>query len=215
MMIVLTIVFSALFKRDIPNFPVYVLTGRLIYNFFSEATRYSMTSITKGGGLIRKVYIPKYLFPLSKVLSSFVTFIISIIPLFLVMVVTEVKFSKVNFLIVFPITYILLISIGIGLIICTVTVFFGDIEHLYSIILMILMYMTPIFYPAEIIPSKYLSLVKLNPIFECVNMFREVMLYENVPLLNSHLICIGYSLFYLVVGLIIFYKKQDKFIFHI
>lgn len=215
MMIVLTIVFSAVFKNKIPNFPVYCLTGRLMYSFFSEATRFCMNSISKGGGLIRKVYIPKYLFPLSKVLSSFVTFLISLVPLFLVMIVTGVSFSKTNILIIFPLIYVLLISLGIGLIISTITVFFRDMEHLYSIILMIVMYMTPIFYPVDIISKKYLPLIKLNPIFECVKMFREVMLYGNMPTINSHLICLTYSIFYLLLGLLIFYKKQDKFIFHI
>jgi len=214
-MIVLTIVFSAVFKRSIPNFPVYCLTGRLIYGFFSESTRFCMKSIVKGGGLIKKVYIPKYLLPLSKVLSSFVTFLISMIPLFLVMLVTGVHFNVTNMLIIFPLIYVLLISLGIGLIMSSVTVFFRDMEHLYSIILMILMYMTPIFYPADIISPKYLPLIKINPIFESVKMFRDVMLYGNIPSINSHLICIGNAFGYLLLGLIIFYKNQDKFIFHI
>lgn len=215
LMIVLTIIFSAIFNNTIENFPVYVLTGRLIYSFFAEATNFAMDSIHANGQLIRKVYVPKYFFPFARVCSSFITTLLSIVPLVAVMIVTGMSFSLINLMIIFPLAYVFLISLGVGLILSTVTVFFRDIKHLYSIVLMLVMYMTPIFYPKEIIPQKYMPIIELNPLFEVVGMFRNVLMYGNLPTLESHFICLIHGLLYFIVGLFIFYKKQDRFIFHI
>lgn len=215
LMIVLTIVFSAIFRHDIENFPVYVLTGRLLYAFFAEATNFAMDSIHSNGQLIRKVYVPKYFFPLARVCSSFVTTLLSMVPLFAVMLVTGVDFAWANLLIVFPLLYLFVICLGVGLLLSTITVFFRDIKHLYTIVLTVLMYMTPIFYPKEIIPEQYRAIIELNPLFEVVEMFRTVVLYGQAAPLMSHLICILHGFIYLIGGLIIFYKNQDKFIFHL
>nr|WP_150959427.1 ABC transporter permease [Aneurinibacillus sp. XH2] len=215
LMIVLTIVFSAIFKNNIANFPVYVLTGRLIYGFFSEATSFAMDSIHANGQLIKKVYVPKYFFPLARLCSSFITNVLSLVPLAIVMIVTGMNFSWTNLMIVFPFAYVFLISLGVGLLLATITVFFRDIKHLYSVVLMILMYMTPIFYPKEIIPDKYSMLIEINPLFEVVEMFRNVMMYGTVPSMTSHLVCLAHASVYLLIGFFFFYKKQNRFIFHI
>lgn len=214
-MIILTIVFGSVFKKDIPNFPVYVLVGRITYSFFSESTKSAMESILSNRQLIKKIYVPKYFFPLSKVCATFITFIISFIPLLMMMALTGVRFHKVNVLIVFPLLYLLVITLGIGLLLCTIRVFFGDVKHLYGALLLMIMYMTPIFYPANIIPSKFVAVIRLNPLFTIVNMLRDIMMYNTVPTLESHLLCVGLSIVYLGIGLIGFYKAQDKFILHI
>lgn len=215
LMIVLTIIFSSVFERDIPNFPVYVLIGRLLYAYFAESTNFAMDSIRANGQLIRKVYVPKYFFPLSRICSSFIVFLLSFIPLLIVMLITGIHLSIVNLLVIFPLLYIFLICTGIGLALSAITVFFQDIKHLYGVVLTLLMFMTPIFYPVEIIPSEYLPMIKLNPLFEVVQMMREVLMYGSVPSLQSHLICIGYGFVCLIVGLFLFYKAKDKFIFYI
>lgn len=214
-MVILTIIFGAIFKSSIPNFPVYVLIGRLVYSFFSQATNGGMDAILSNRQLIKKIYVPKYFFPLSKVCATFITFLISLVPLLGVMLVTGVSFSKINVLVIFPLIYLFILALGVGLILCTIRVFFGDIKHLYSAFLLLLMYMTPVFYPSTIIEEKFIHFVKLNPLFSILNMFRDVMMYETVPTLSNHLLCLGYAIFYLVIGLIVFYKTQDKFILHI
>lgn len=214
-MIVLTIVFSAFFKNHIANFPVYVLTGRLMYQFFSESTNFAMDSIVSNGNLIRKVYVPKYFFPISRVCSSFVTTLLAIVPLLLVMLLTNMQFSWINLLAIFPLLYLLLISAGVGLLLSSINLFFRDMKHLYSVVLMVVMYMTPIFYPASIISDKYIALIKLNPLFTIVEMFRDVVMYQQIPSVGSHLLCLGYAVFYCAVGLVVFAKTQDRFIFHL
>lgn len=214
-MIVLSIIFGAIFKRDIPNFPVYVLIGRLVYSFFSQSTNGAMEAVLANKQLIKKIYVPKYFFPLAKVCSTFITFLISFIPLIGVMLVTGVSFHQVNFLVVLPLIYLFMISLGIGLILCTVRVFFGDIKHLYSVLLLLVMYMTPIFYPPDIIANQFIVFVNLNPLFTLLNMFRDILMYQTVPNMAAHLICLSYSLIYLVAGFLVFYKAQDKFILHV
>jgi len=215
LMVVLTIIFSTIFKNSIENFPVYVLIGRIIYSFFSESTSFAMDSIHANGQLIRKVYVPKYYFPLARICSSFVTLLLTLVPLIFVMIFTGLGLSFTNLLIIFPLIYIFLISTGMGLFLATITVFFTDVKHLYSIILMIIMYMTPIFYPVEIIPSNYRFIIELNPLFEVVEMVREVLMYNTIPTLWSHIICLLHGIIYLLLGAFVFYKNQDKFIHYV
>ncbi len=153
-MVVLTFIFSNLFKNKIPNFPVYCLSGRLIYDFFSQSTNQCMNSITGKSSLIKKIYVPKYLYPLSRVISTFIIFLISLIPLIIIMILTKVKISIMFMFILYPLICLLLLSLGWGLILATVNVFFRDMQHLYSVVLLIIMYASAIFYSADIINPK-------------------------------------------------------------
>ncbi|NBD27564.1 ABC transporter permease [Paenibacillus glycinis] len=215
MMVVLSLVFMEFFKNNIPNFPVYVLIGRLVYQYFSEATNFAMDSINVNSQLIRKVYVPKYFFPLSRVVSSLITTILTLVPLALTMVITGLPLRWINLMIVFPLFYLLVIVAGVGLLLSAITVFFNDMKHMYSIFLLLLMYMTPIFYPASIIPEKYLTLIKLNPIFPIVEMFRDFLMYNTMPDISAHLYLIMNMVIYGGIGLLVFYKTQDRFVYHL
>ncbi|MEK5478183.1 ABC transporter permease [Paenibacillus sp. FSL R5-0407] len=214
-MMVLTLIFSELFSSSIEYFPIYVLSGRLIYSCFSETTNFAMQSIVSNSSLIKKIYVPKYFFPLTRVCSSFINSLLSMISIIPVMLLSGLNFSWVNLYIIFPLFYLLLISIGIGLILSTIFVFFRDLQHIYSLVLVIVMYTSAIFYPADIIPERFMPLIQLNPIFSIVEMFRNSLIYNIVPSLNSHLFCLAYSVVLIIAGLVIFYKKQDKFIFYL
>jgi len=192
-----------------------MLTGRLLYQFFSESTNFAMESIGANGQLIKKVYVPKYLFPLSRICSSFITTLISLLPLLLVMIVSGMKFHWVMLLSVVPLFCLLITSIGVGLILSTINVFFKDMKHLYSIVLTVIMYMTPIFYPASIIPSQYRFLVEMNPLFNIVGMFRVLIMEGALPSLDTVLVTLLYSCIIFLIGFFVFYKKQDEFIFYI
>ncbi|WP_221807772.1 ABC transporter permease [Paenibacillus illinoisensis] len=214
-MIVISIVFSNLFKFDIENFAVYFMSGSLMFSFFSEATGVAMTSVIGGASLISKVYIPKYLFPLSKCLSSFVHFSLSFVALFIIMLITGIDINYTTLAIPFVFLLILIFSIGISLILSAVAVFFRDMTHLYSVLMMMLMYMTPIFYPASIVPEKFKFIHDYNPLYYYVLSFREIILDQKLPSLALVAICLALSTVSLIVGLFVFYKRQDKFILHL
>lgn len=215
MMIIMTIVFSTVFRNDIPNFPVYLLTGQLIFNAFSESTNQAMTSVVSNSALIKKVYFPKYILPLSKVGASFINFVLSLIALVVVLVATRTRITFAILLVPLPLLYLLLISSGVGMFLAAMAVRFRDVVHLYGVVLTALNYLTPIFYPVTILPNYARKILSFNPIFHILEMFRCVVMYGTVPSLKSNLVCIGFSVISLVVGILTFRKNQDEFILYV
>ena len=215
MMVVLTVVFSTLFVHSIHNFPVYFLSGRVLFDFFSQATRDSTVAIVRNSSLITKIYIPKYIFPLSKVMSAFINVGFAMLALLAVMLATGAPFFWTILLFPIPLFYLLGFCIGLGLLLAAITVFFRDIEHLYGIFLTLLMYMTPLFYPVSILPERFLIMLQLNPLYHYVKMFRDVVYLGTLPSLESHLLCLSMAIIALVLGGAVFYKLQDRFILHI
>ena len=215
MMIVMSIVFSTIFKTDIKNFPIYLITGQVIFSFFSEATNTAMTSIISNGGLIKKVYIPKYIFALSKVMFSFTNMLFSLVAVVIVAIATKLPITPAILLFPLPLIYVFIFSLGVGLLLASYAVFFRDLLHLYGILLLTWTYLTPIFYPITILPENVKKVMMFNPMFVYIDNFREIILYGKVPSLSSNLLCICYSLIALLVGTLAFRKTKDKFIFYI
>lgn len=215
MMVVITIVFSTLFKQNIPNFPIYYLSGSLIFAFNSESTTTALNSIISNASLIKKVYIPKYLFPLSNVLSGLVNLGFSLIAMVIVMLVTGAPFHATLLLLPIPIFYTFLFSVGLGILLSAVTVFFRDIAHFYSVFILAWTYFTPIFYPVEILPDAAMQLMRLNPMYHLVTYMRSLVLYGVFPSLKENLLCLCLGVLMLALGLFVFYKKQDKFVLYV
>lgn len=214
-MIVLTIIFSTLFSRDIKNFALYMISGRILFDFFSTTTTMAIRSLTSTSALIKKVYFPKYIIPLSKVSSNFIVFLISLIDLVLVMVVTGAPLTSAVLIAPLYLFIFLVFTLGVSLLLSTVAVFFRDIEHLYGIVMMTLMYFSAIFYPADILPSKYKILLAMNPMFQFIEGFRSCVYYNIGISYMNLIICSSWAVTALIVGLICFKKNQDKFILHI
>lgn len=212
---VLTIVFSTMFRFDIPNYPVYLLTGQLLFGFFSESTNMAMTSILGGASLIKKVYLPKYIFPVSRVLSSFTTMLFSLAALVIVMAVTEADYHITVLLLPVILLYLLLFSVGVSLILSVMVVYFRDIQYLYGVLLTALNYLTPIFYPASMLPEWLKDLMFLNPMYNFIEMFRKIMLYGQWPTMIEHLICMLFAVGGLLLGIWVFKNNQKDFILYI
>ena len=215
MMIVLSVVFSNLFKFDIENFPLYLLSGQVIFNFFNDTTTSSMGAIISNGSLIKKIYVPKYLFVLSRVFSSFINLMASFTALMLVMVAMRVEMNWTVVFVPIPLLFLVGFSLGIGLILAAITVKFRDIMHLYSVFTTALMYLTPVIYPMSILPDWLSTIVKANPVTNILLMFRDVMLNGNFPNILGILIAFIETALALGVGLYVFYKNQDQFILNI
>ena len=215
MMIVLTIVFSNLFKFDIEYYPIYLLSGQLIFNFYNESTSNAMSSILGNASLIKKIYVPKYLFVLSRILSSVVNLSASFLALILLMLVMRVPLYWTVVLFVFPLLLLIGFSLGVSLLLAALVVKFRDIIHLYSVFTTALLYLTPVIYTITFLPTKVRMLVMLNPITNYVLMFREVMMYGNIPGFGSILLGVVEAAVMLLIGLRVFYKMQDEFILNI
>lgn len=215
MMCVMTIVFSTLFKSNIDNFPVYFLTGNLLFAFNSEATQQALSSIVGNALLIKKIYVPKYLFPVSRVVSCLVNFFFSFTALLIVMIITKSKFYITMLLIPLPILALLLFTIGLSLLLSSITVFFRDIGHFYSVFILAWNYLTPVFYPVEILPDNLRWIINFNPMYYYITYFRLLIRDGMLPSLELNLYCFGIGIVIFLIGILGFWRKQDKFILYI
>ena len=214
-MIVLTIVFGTLYGNTDKTFPVYILTGRLLYSFFSQATKAALKSIRQNSAMIKKVYVPKYLYPLSSVLFNYVIFLISLIVLAVVSVVLGVKPTTHLWQSLVALVLILFISYGCGMILATIGVFFRDMEYLWSVALMLVMYTCAIFYyPSKLLKSGWAWILKYNPLYCVIDIFRSGVFGE--PMNIDYLIyTVAFAVLSMLIGLICFKKKQDDYILYI
>lgn len=214
-MIVLTVVFGTLFGNSSKTFPVYILCGRLLYSMFSSATGAAMRAIRSNSAMIKKVYVPKYLYPLSSVLFNYVIFLLSLIVLFVVSLVLGVYPSIYLLQAVIPLITVLLLSLGVGMILGTFSVFFRDLEYLWNVILMLIMYMCAIFYyPEKLLSSGYAFVLKYNPLFCIIDNFRSAIFGTRMNL-HYALYAFVFSMVSLFVGFWVFYKEQDRFVLYI
>lgn len=231
-MIVISVVFGKLFGKDskeVVNYPVYLLCGKLLFDFFTTSTKRAMRSIRGHAGIIKKVYVPKYIYPLADTLSTFVTFLISLIVLVAVIAFLNIinyHPVTVTWRVVYaiiPLMILFMFSLGVGMILSTLAVFFRDVENIYDVFTLLLFYVTPIMYHINKLGfaegSWQLRIVKLNPLYGIIGMFRACILWGNdfVHYWDMKLMYldIAAAVFCLVVGFVMFYKNQDKFILHI
>lgn len=215
MMVILSIVFSNLFRFDVENYPLYLLSGQILFNFYNESTSGAMTAILGNAALIKKVYIPKYLFVLSRIASSSINILSSFCALILVMLFTRQELHYSMFLVVIPIIYLIVFSLGVGLILAAITVKFRDVMHLYTVFLTALMYLTPVIYPIDMLPGWVRVIVSLNPLTGILDIFRNVTIYNTIPSLGEFLGSLVIVCITLALGLWVFYKQQDEFILNL
>lgn len=211
--LVLTVVFSTFFNRSIENYPVYLLCGRLAFDFFSTGTKGAMNSIRRAS-IIKRVYVPKYVYPLGSVIGAFITFLITLLILFGVAIVTGVVFTYNIIYVIVPFVLVFFLVLGIGLTLATIVIFFRDFQHLWGVFLSLLMWSSAIFYPAEIIPEQFSFVLMYNPVFHIIDMLRNAVLYATPPTFFQITYVLGLAIFFLILGIILLYKYQDKFILY-
>ena len=224
MMAVMAIVFSQMFKFKVEgiNYLVYLMTGIIMFNYFSDATNNAMVSVVYNFGLINKVYIPKYIFPIAKCLFSGINFVLTLIPWFAIILLSYFGLGEYTchlniwyILIPYIFVCLFLFSLGIGMILSCVSVFLRDMFYIYSIILTIWNYLTPVFYSIEILPEKLQSIFKLNPLYLYITGVRSIVLAGERPSLIQLGSMALVSVVTLLIGLVVFRKKQDKFIYYV
>lgn len=215
MMIVLTAVFSAFFKFNVENFPLYLILGQTLYTMMSEGTSGAMESIINSAPLIKKIRINKFIFPIEKVSFATLNFAISLIAVAAVMIFFQIVPTVNMLLLPLIILYVYVFSLGLGLLLAALSVFFRDVIHLWSVVLTAWMYATPIIYPIEILPDWMVTFEHFNPMYYFVTYFRDIMLWGVTPDLKMNLICIGCAIVSLAIGYLVFKKQQRKFILYV
>lgn len=215
-MLVMTVVFSTMFKRNIDNFPVYLFTGQMLFNFMNQSTHQAIGSITGNAALLRKAYVPKYIFTFAKVTSGLVDFLFSLGALLIVMVATGATFSFYNLLFLVVSLQLYVFCLGLGLFLAQANVFFRDIQYIYNALTTAWMYFTPIFYPLESLPPNVAWLIKhLNPMYFYIGQFRDIIYYQRLPGSKIVFAGISTSIIMLFIGIKTFTRSQDKFVLYI
>lgn len=218
MMAVMAVVFSNVFKFSTPgvSYLAYLLIGLTYFNYFSEASNLAMSSVVANFSLINKVYMPKYIFPFQKCVFVGINFLLTLIPLYVVILATGTGLNWYHLLLPYSFLCLFLFTIGMGFILSTIAVFLRDMFYIYGIVLTIWTYLTPIMYDIKIISNPTLVFaMKFNPLYQFINFARTIILYHNMPTLGQFAGCGVSALVVLLLGIFVFKKNQDKFIYYV
>jgi len=216
-MCVMAIVFSNVFKFSTPgvSYLVYLQTGLVMFNYFSEATNLSMSSVVANFSLINKVYMPKWIFPLSKCLFAGINFLLTLIPLYAVIILTGTELTWMHILLPYAVVCLFMFTLGVGLILSTIAVFLRDIYYIYGVVIMFMMYLTPIMYDINMLDARLIPILKFNPMYNFINFSRMIIIYRQIPSLDSWAACFISGFVILLFGVILFRRKQNKFIYYV
>lgn len=215
LMCVQYVVFSNLFRYEIEHYVVYLLIGIIFFTFFNDATGQAMASLVMNAPLITKVYVPKYIFPISKVVSTEINFVISIVILFLAVIFNGIPLHPRMLLTIVPIIGVTIFSVGIGLLLAGLMVYFRDMQFLYGILTTMWMYLTPIFYPESILAEKVAIALKINPLYHLIKFTRTVIIDGIIPPAQDFLLCLLIPLAVFFVCALIFRRIQRNFILYL
>lgn len=215
MMVVMTAVFSYMFKFNIEHFPLYLILGNILFGLMSTATTTAMKSIVDSSSLIKKIRIEKAIFPVEKVLFALANFAFSLIAAVCVMIYLQVFPSWQIILLPVLIIFVMLFSTGLSLLLAALGVFFHDVFHFWEVFITAWTYATPLFYPMDLLEPWMQQVMQFNPMYHYVTYFRDIMMYGTVPGGMEHLICLGMALVTFIVGLLVFRKTEKKFILYV
>lgn len=217
-MAVMALVFTNVFKFTTPgvNYLAYLMSGLVMFNYFSEASNLAMSSVVANFGLINKVYMPKYIFPVSKCVFVGINFLLSLIPLYVILLATGTGVNIYHIFLPYAYLCLFLFTLGFSLILSSVAVFLRDMFYIYGVVISLWTYMTPIMYDIAIIDKPALLFIfKLNPLYWIVYFVRRIMLYNTIPEINVWIYCALVAVVAMIVGLFVFKKTQDKFIYYV
>jgi ABC-2 type transport system permease protein len=212
--LILTFVFSNVFGGA-AHYAPYVLSGLLCWSFFSQTTSDSMANLLWGEGLLRRIYVPRTVFAVSAIGTGLINLAIGLVPLLLVMLVTGMIPQACALLLPIPTLFLAMFALGVGLLISTVAVYFADMVSMYGIALTAWMYISPVIYTLDRLPPQYMWIIKLNPMYYLINLFRLPIYYSQVPTLSEFAVAGGIATITLAVGWWIFTAKSDEFAYRV
>ncbi len=213
--LVLTIAFSQIFRFNVPNYAVYILSGLLFWNFFAQSTNDAMDTLVWGSSLLKRIYIPRTIFAVAVVGNGLINYLLALIPLAVVMLILRHPFTINLLALPAAILIFAMSALGFSLLVSTVAVFFVDFVYIFNVLLSVWFYLTPIIYPISILPQRFLPIFRLNPLVHLLQIFR-LLIYEGSPP-SAVLWTAAFALAFvtLLAGWIIFTRKVDEFAYRI
>jgi len=212
-LVVYTLVFSVLLKNNIDKYYLFLFVGLVPWIFFSGSLTTGSISVLGQKDLVKKIYFPREVLPISYVTSCFVNMLFSFVIIFLVVFVsgTGVSLRALLFLpLVMMVEYIL--ALGVALLTSAITVYFRDMEHILGIVSMAWLYLTPIMYSIDIVPEKYMTLFMLNPMTPVIVAYRDIIYYKQIPQISTLLHALVFGLIVLLIGWFVFSKLKKHFV---
>jgi ABC-type polysaccharide/polyol phosphate export permease len=214
--IVLTIVFSRVFGGADKGYPVYVLSGLIAWNFFSQTTNAAIVNLVWGGGLLNRIYIPRTVFGVSAVGTGLVNLLLSLVPLIIIMLVLSIPLTPSMLILPIPILFLAMFSLGVGLFISSLAIYYSDIAEMYQIVLMAWFYLSPVIFKDDFLPPRVLTVIKLvNPMYHLINLFRTPIYEGRVPDLSEFLVSGLWAVTALTIGWVVFSRRADEFAYHV
>lgn len=214
-LLVMRIIFGSLLGSEIEHYTIYLFSGQLVFSFFNDSTNEGMTSLLNNADIFTKVNVPKYMFLFSKNVSSLINFGITLVIYFLFVWADGVAITWKFLLLIYPICCLVIFNLGMGLILSALFVFFRDVQYLYGIFTLLLMYMSAIFYSIDTFPQIGKNLFLLNPVYVYIRYFRKIVLEGDIPTLQFHLIALMYAVVAFGVGCWIYKKKNHSFLYYV
>ena len=213
-LLVMSLVFIHFFGSDIPHFVIHVFAGLQIFTFFKDSTSQGMQSLISNSGILTKVKVPKYLFLLSKNIASLINFGLLLVIFFLFAAIDGVPFTWRFILLIYPIITLTVFNIGVGLVLSALFVFFKDIQYLYDIFTLLLMWLSAIFFSIETFSITIQRLFLFNPVFTHIHYFRLIVLHGVIPAWHIQLMCGLYALVAILVGAFFYKRYNYRFVYY-
>ncbi|MCI7767173.1 MAG: ABC transporter permease [Oscillospiraceae bacterium] len=208
------IIFSVLFNRRGEHFISYLIIGNVVFHYFTDAANSGMFSLASNGGIISKINVPKSIFLLSKNVSCLINFLLTMIIMFVISAIDGVHLSPVYVTLLYPMLTMTIFNIGVGYVLSAWFVFFKDTQYLFSIFTQILMYFSAIFYRVEMFPETMQKFFYLNPVYCYIYYFRTVIIDNLIPGWKLHFACLCFALLAVLVGLSVYKKNNNKFVYY-
>lgn len=213
-LLVMKLVFGHFFGRRIAHYTTYLFCGNLLFSYFKEATTGSMNSLVSNANILTKINVPKYLFLLSKNVSSIINFGLTLCIFFIFVIADGIPIKLRFLMLLYPVCCLIIFNIGVGLVLSALFVFFRDISYLYNIFTMLLMYLSAIFYQITIVPAKFRMFFYLNPLYCYIEYFRKIVLESKIPTAEFHLLCAFYAFFFLFIGGWMYKRYNRRFLYY-
>ena len=212
---VMRMVFTQFFGRSMLHYSTYLFSGLIVFNYYSESTRGGMDALISNRGILSKIKVPKYLFILSKNVSSLINFLIILLVYFLYVAIDGIRFQWCFLTLFYPVLLLPVFCLGVGMILSALQIFFRDTRYLYSIFIILLRYMSAIFYDLGTYPQKVQRLFLLNPVYAFIKYFRQVVLFGDVPTFQYHMLLLFYTLAAILIGALVYKKNNQKFMYYL
>ncbi len=212
---VMALVFTQFFGNSIEHYVIYLFCGNLVFNFFKESTSSGMTSLMDNASIFSKVNVPKYMFLLSKNVATLINFGLNVLVMFVFVIIEGLSVTWKYVFLLYPIGCLIIFNLGMGLILSALYLMFRDFKYLYDIFTLLLMYLSAIFYSISAYSQEVQYLFYLNPIYVYIRYFRKIVIENTIPQLSFHLLAAVYAIIVLIVGMLIYKKKNYKFLYYI